>query len=66
MTFRGKKMCNYNFFQFFLEYYEVVAQSLARFDKHCFADVKEAFDTIQLFLSYIDGPSLLKSLFKYK
>ena len=50
----------------FLEYYEVVAHSLARFDKQCLTDVKEAFDTVQLFLSDTDGRSRLKSLFKYK
>lgn len=43
---------------------EVVATSLARYNKQCTIDVKNAFDTLEILLGFPEGPALLKGIFK--
>lgn len=47
-----------------LEYYDVVTNSLSRYNKQCVVDIKTAIDTVEALLSTEDGPKQLKKDFK--
>lgn len=48
----------------FIEYYEVVTNSLGRHDKNCVESVKIAFASVEELLATQGGPDKLKCLFK--
>lgn len=47
-----------------IEYYEVVSDSLRKYDEQCRNDVKSAIDTVELLLSHNYGAKVLQRSFK--
>lgn len=52
------------FFFFFLEYYEIVTESLRKYSEKCVDEIKTAFDEVEELLHIENGPQRLKQYFK--